>query len=172
MNEEIYKALAERNGWDFSMNNNRPYFMKDGKYATPSENTSDDDKALLANIISEGSENLRDIILTCWKNGISISGPCSGIRSEHKEPPFALHFGITATKDITEQLYQGLQEELPNCNHSLRGKEATTPRYDLSLFLSSNEIELTKDQSEEIFAVVLSRLNNVLEAKKEKERER
>ena len=55
MNIELYKALAERNGWNFSMSNNRPYFMKNGNYAIPDENTSEEDKELLASIIAEGS---------------------------------------------------------------------------------------------------------------------
>ena len=41
--EEIYKQLAQRNGWDYSLSDGRPYFMKNGKYATPDETTTEED---------------------------------------------------------------------------------------------------------------------------------
>ena len=61
----IYKELAVRNGWDFSMDMeyNRPYFMQNGNYAIPTSNTTQEDKELLASIISEGSDKLKTIIL-------------------------------------------------------------------------------------------------------------
>ena len=165
---DAYKALAERNGWEFSMIDNRPYFKKDGNYAVPDENTSREDKELLASIISEGSENLRNIILTCWENGITITGPCSGIREEHDEPPYSLHFGITSSKELASLVNQRLSEQLPNCNHLLRENPDNSYRYDLGLPLRSAGIELSKDQSEQIFKVIFDQLNNVLEENKEK----
>ena len=86
--ESIYKALAERNNWSFSWNGevgNRPYFMKNGNYAVPDETTSLEDKELLAEIISEGSNEMKKLIVDCWNNGVKISGPCSGIKEYHKE---------------------------------------------------------------------------------------
>ena len=64
--EEVYKKLAERNGWRFAMQDDRPYFMKDGNYATPDETTSEEDKELLATIISEGSDEMKQLILSIF----------------------------------------------------------------------------------------------------------
>ena len=113
MEDQIYRKLAERNGWVYSVIDGRPYFMKDGKYATPTEETSTKDKMLLASAISEGSSAMARLILTCWNNGIKIAGPCSGIRSEHAEQPKALHFGFTG-------------EPIYDFNYFLDGKELTT----------------------------------------------
>ena len=53
--EEEYKALAERNNWNYVVEDGRPYFMKkDGGYAIPDENTTEEDKEMLAEAIAEG----------------------------------------------------------------------------------------------------------------------
>lgn len=56
--EEIYSQLANRNGWSYSLIDGRPYFIKDGKYTVPDETTTEEDKEILANILSEGSKEM------------------------------------------------------------------------------------------------------------------
>jgi hypothetical protein len=153
--DEEFRKLAERNGWSYSLIDNRPYFMNNGKYAVPDETTSEEDKELLANIISEGSQELAQLIKLCWNNGIVISGPCSGIREFHDNPPFALHFGFKAQKDIIEPLYNSLQVLLPELNHMCR-EEKDLIRYDITYPLIGDELSI--EQSNEIFSIIKNQL--------------
>ena len=168
--ENLYKNLAERNGWIFSMDdNNRPYFMDpNGGYAVPNETTTTEDKYILARIISEGSMEMEKLILLCWENKIGISGPCSGIKEYHVNPPFSVHFSFTAGKDIIEPLLKALQELLPDFDHLPREKDGLL-RYDLSYFLDGKV--LTKEQSNEIFKVIREQLEHILEQKKNENKE-
>ncbi len=149
--DELYRSLAERNGWSYSVTDNRPYFMKDGKYAVPDETTSNEDKELLANIISEGSTEMEQLILLCWNNGVNISGPCSGISEFHNKPPHSLHFTFNGNKDLIEPLYQKLLITFPNFKHLCR-EQNNTIRYDIDYPL--NGIELTTEQSNQIFSII------------------
>lgn len=153
--EEVYSQLASRNGWDYSLNNGKPYFMKNGKYAVPDETTSEEDKELLASIISEGSSEMAQLILLCWNNGIIISGPCSGIREFHDEAPIYLHFSFKAPKDIIDPLFMNLKETFPSFNHFYR-EERDLVRYDINYMLKDKE--LTVDESNEIFSIIKNQL--------------
>lgn len=165
--EKVYKQLAERNGWSYSMDDSRPYFMKNGDYATPDETTSKEDKELLANIISEGSEELAQLILLCWDNNLKISGPCSGIRKFHEKQPFSLHFCLKAPMDIIEPLHKELQEIFPDFDHLVRVKEELA-RYDINYFLKGKE--LTQEESDSIFSIIRKQLELELENKKDNKR--
>lgn len=167
---EQYKQLAERNGWTFILDevSHRPYFMKDGDYAVPDELTTEEDKDLLATIIAEGSEQLKRIILMCWKNNIQVTGPCSGIREAHDYPPFSLHLGIVAPSEITTPLHSKLYERFPEFNYLSRAKGEKV-RYDIHYFLSN--IELTKEQSEQIFEHIANELEKVIEEAKNKQQQ-
>ena len=166
---EMYKQLAERNGWDFSMDTeyNRPYFQKNGDYAVPDEKTTPEDRVLLASIIAEGSVQLRKIALMCWENGIRITGPCSGIKEFHDRMPFTLHLGIKAPIEIIDPLHKRLSELLPNLNYMIREDKDDLIRYDIDLPL--NNKALTKDQSEQIFGVIYNELERILHPKKTNE---
>lgn len=165
-NIEAYKQLAERNGWSYSLSDNRPYFMKDGKYAIPDETTSKEDKELLATIISEGSKEMAQLILLCWDNGITISGPCSGIRDFHVEKTFSLHFSFESSKDIIDPIYKDLQEVFPTFNHMYRQKDNNIVRYDIDYILG--EKELTTDESDKIFSTIKEQLEIELKNKSSK----
>ena len=158
---ELFQQLADRNGWRFVMEEGRPYFMKmEGGYAVPDEKTSEEDKELLANIIAEGSIEMQNLILNCWRNNINISGPCSGIREFHENLPFALHFSFKAQKDIIEPLYNSLQTELSALNHMYR-EENDLIRYDITYPLNGNG--LSTQQSNEIFSIIKNQLQTVLD---------
>ena len=148
---EVYKELADRNGWSYSDSDGRPYFMKDGNYAIPDETTSDEDKEILANIISEGSSEMAQLILLCWDNGIIISGPCSGIREFHKDPPHSLHFSFKASKDLIDPIYADIQETFPTFDHLYRQDNGLI-RYDIDYPLKGKELTVT--ESNEIFSVI------------------
>ena len=154
--------LAERNNWDFSMDteNNRPYFMKNGDYVTPDETTSKEDKELLAGIISEGSDELKKAILICWDNNLKIAGPCSGIKEEHKNKPHSAHFGVVGPEDMIMPLCENLKVKLPDYNHMYRENMDKTARYDFSYFLNGKD--LSKEESEVIFKVIVSSLEETL----------
>ena len=160
---ETYKQLAERNNWELSISDNRPYLMKNGKYAVPDEQTSEEDKELLANIIAEGSIEMANLILNCWKNNIEISGPCSGIREFHDKQPFSLHFSFNGPAEIIKPLANSIQAIFPNFSHLLREKNNQL-RYDVDYFLDKKE--LTADEADQIFAVFNEQLNKVLTSKK------
>lgn len=165
---ELYEELAKRNNWSFSINSddNRPYFMKDGKYAIPDEYTSDEDKQLLAAIIAEGSEELAKLIITCWNNNLIVAGPCSGIIEFHDKEPFALHFGVSGKKEIITALYDELMIFLPDLAHRIRDVEDGT-RYDLNYFLKGKEI--SKEEANQIFKAINISLEKILEiSEKEK----
>ena len=134
--------------------------MKDGKYAIPDETTSQEDKELLASIISEGSQEMSQLIQLCWNNGIIISGPCSGIKEFHKNPPVALHFGFIAQASIIDPLYNSLQTALPNINHLYRA-ENDLVRYDITYMLNNNK--LSAQQSNEIFFIIKNQLQMELD---------
>lgn len=161
--EEQYKALAERNGWDYSFDGERPYFMKAGRYAVPDDNTSEEDKELLANVISEGSIELERLILLCWDNGIAISGPCSGIDKYHSKQPVHLHFSCTASKELIDSLTQNLQAIFPNFGLMLRDMNGQT-RLDIR-FTTQNGI--TQEQSDAIFSVIRDNLEYEISKQKE-----
>ncbi len=154
--EEIYRELAKRNGWSYSVSDGRPYFMKNGKYAIPDETTTEEDKELLANIVSEGSIEMAQLILLCWNNGIIISGPCSGIREFHENSPFSLHFSFKASKDLINPLIACLQETFPEFKHMYR-EENGLIRYDIDYPLKGKE--LTVAESDEIFSIIKEQLH-------------
>ena len=158
--EEVYEQLAKRNGWSYSFEGNRPYFMKkEGGYAVPDETTSEEDKQLLAAIISEGSSEMAQLILLCWDNGIIISGPCSGIREYHDEPPFSLHFAFIASKDFIDPLYNSLKDTFPTFDHMYRDKHNLI-RYDISYVLKDKE--LSKEDSDKIFSIMREQVQSQL----------
>ena len=163
--EELYIELARRNGWSYSVSDGRPYFMKDGKYAIPDETTTEEDKELLANIISEGSLEMAQLILLCWNNGIVISGPCSGIREFHNKPPFSLHFSFKASKDLIDPLFANMQETFPSFNHMYREDNGLI-RYDIDYPLMGKE--LTVNESDEIFSIIRGQLQMKLDNIKSK----
>ena len=171
--EELYLKLAERNGWSYSLNHGRPYFMKNGDYAIPDETTTEEDKELLANIISEGSSEMAQLILICWDNGIVISGPCSGIREFHNEPPFYLHFSFKAKKEFIDSLYNNLKNIFPEFNHGtdeysnrINGIYNGLVRYDISYILHGKE--LTTEESDAIFSIIKGQLQTELDNSKSK----
>lgn len=165
-NYEIYKSLAERNNWKFSMeDDNRPYFMKDDKYAMPDEFTSEDDKLLLATIISEGSDEMVRLILNCWENGIEIAGPCSGISEFHERQPIRIHFGIITTKEIIIPLYEELERIMPDYYHLVRIENGKF-RYDFNHVLRE---ELSQEESNQIFRIINDNLNNILKLQNNKQ---
>ena len=160
-------ALAKRNSWDYSFSDGRPYFMKNGQYATPTTKTSYSDKEMLAEIISEGSKEMKKLILTCWENNIKISGPCSGIKEFHDKPPYYLHFTFIGQIDLIASILENLKEIFtqttanqnnPYYSHMMRENSNDEYRYDFSYILNGKE--LTKEEAEFIF----SKINNVLEA--------
>ena len=153
--EDAYLELAQRNGWNYSNSDGRPYFMKDGNYAIPDETTSEEDKDILANIISEGSIEMAELIKLCWNNNIKISGPCSGIREYHDKPPFSLHFSFMAEKVLIDPLYESLQNIFPAFNHLYRESNGMI-RYDIDYYLNGKE--LTVDESNEIFFIIKKQL--------------
>lgn len=129
---EEYQNLANRNGWSFSMVDNRPYFMKNGDYAIPDETTSQKDKELLAEIISEGSSEMKKTILMCWANHIVISGPCSGITDYHQgKENIMLHFSFAGDKERIENLKRELMIPLPDLGHRISERNGLT-RYDIT----------------------------------------
>ena len=161
---ELFQQLADRNGWRFVMEEGRPYFMKmEGGYAVPDEKTSEEDKELLANIIAEGSIEMQNLILNCWRNNINISGPCSGIREFHDKPPINLHFAFIGPKEIVKPLSESITAIYPDFGHFLREKDNQV-RYDINYFLDNKE--LTADEADQIFSVFNEQLNKVLASKK------
>ncbi len=169
---ETYEALARRNGWDFSLESEsqRPYFMKNGKYAVPTSETSKEDKELLAEIISEGSDELKRIALMCWDKCIAITGPCSGIREYHDKPPMSLHVGFIGPREAMVELHQKVQELLPQLGGLLRETKDGQIRYDIDYFLDGKE--LTKEQSDAIFKIIADLLAQILGIRDEIEKER
>lgn len=163
--DEKFRKLAERNGWSYSISDNRPYFMKNGNYAIPDETTSDEDKELLANIISEGSIEMAQLIRLCWDNGINISGPCSGIRKFHDKPPISLHFSFKADQNLINSLYTNLQTIFPTFHHMYR-EDKDMIRYDIDYFLNGKE--LTTEESDEIYSTIKNQLQLILENKRVK----
>ena len=163
--EELYLQLAKRNGWNYSLSNNRPYFMKNGNYAVPDETTTEEDKELLANIISEGSSEMAQLILLCWNNGIIISGPCSGIREFHDNPPFYLHFSFKASKDLIDPLFANIREIFPSFNHMYRENNGLV-RYDIDYPLKGTE--LSTIEADRVFSVIKDQLKIVLDNYKTK----
>lgn len=168
---KIYEELAKRNGWDFSMSNGLPYFMENGRYAIPDGHTTNEDKELLATIISEGSDELKKIILMCWDNGIKISGPCSGIKEFHAKDPYYLHMGLIANNEIVFPLYESLKNIFPDMVHLCRDqyevnhgpdliKIEGVSRYDFSLPLKNRT--LSKEEAEEVFRIIKDELGKVL----------
>lgn len=166
--DEVFRKLAERNGWSYSMSYNRPYFMKNGGYAIPDETTSEEDKELLANIISEGSTEMAQLIQLCWDNGIIISGPCSGIREFHDKPPVYLHFSFKTRKELIDPLYKNLQNIFPTFSHlySEDREDKNMVRYDISYSLDGKELSVT--ESDEIFSTIKNQLQFELESNRVK----
>ena len=163
--EEIYLQLAQRNGWSYSLSDGRPYFMKNGNYAIPDETTTEEDKELLANIISEGSKEMAQLILICWNNGIIISGPCSGIREFHNNPPFSLHFSFKASRDLIDPLFVNIREIFPTFNHMYR-EDNDLIRYDIDYPLK--EKELTAIEADNVFSIIKEQLQMELDNFKNK----
>ena len=166
-NYRIYKNLAERNNWDFSIGEDtKPYFMKDDNLAIPDEFTSEDDKLLLASIISEGSEELLKLILNCWENNIEISGPCSGIKEFHTKEPVIMQFGISSTPDIVLSLYEELAQIMPDSYHLVKIEDGKI-KYNFNHLLRENI--LTEDESNQVFRIIDDRLNYILRMQKNKQ---
>lgn len=164
----MYEELAKRNNWQLSIQDNRPYFMKDGNYAIPDETTSLEDKILLAHIISEGSHKMAELILNCWENNIIISGPCSGIAKFHDKKPSYLHFSFKAKEDIIKPLYEDLRNIFPQFDHLFRQGSNGNIRYDIDYLLNGKE--LTEEEADNIFAIINDNLNLVLSNKVVKEK--
>ena len=159
--KEIYKKLADDNGWEFNLDENeRPYFMQDGRYAIPNETTSENDKKLLANIISEGSKELENLILNCWSNDLIIAGPCSGIKEFHKNRPTNLHFGVSGSNEIIYPLSEELNKIFPDFIHLYRKLEYGLFRYDLDYLLENKE--LSKEESDAIFETINKKLTEII----------
>ena len=169
MNQETiqkYEELAKRNGWKFFVQDNRPYFYsQEGGYAIPDKNTSLSDKELLANIIAEGSDEMEKLIIKCWDNDIKISGPCSGIREFHENPPMYLHFAFIGPVEIIEPLHVEIESAFPNFNDYYRDPIDGIVRYDVSYILEGKE--LTKEESNAIFKVISEKLDIILDMYKE-----
>ena len=165
--EEIYLQLAKRNGWSYSVVDGRPYFMKNGEYAIPDETTTEEDKELLSSIISEGSSEMAQLILLCWNNEITISGPCSGIREFHNKQPFSLHFSFKASKDLIDPLFENMRELFPRFNHMYREDNGFV-RYDIDYPLEGKE--LTVSESNEIFSIIKEQLQIELDNSKKQKR--
>ena len=163
--EDKYRMLALRNGWNYSVIDNRPYFMKDGNYAIPDDTTTTEDKELLAEIISEGSDEMKKLILMCWENGIGISGPCSGISEYHNNPPHSLHFSFISNKELIDELCNNLKTSFPTFTHRLR-EQMDNIRYDIDYILNGNG--LTTDESNQIFAIIRKQLEYELEKSNQK----
>ena len=161
--EEIYKDLANRNGWEYSFYDGRPYFMKNGNYAEPNEETSEADKIILAEIVSEGSSEMAKLILMCWKNGIKISGPCSGIREFHDKAPISLHFCFIGESDLIGSLYEQLKTVFPSFDHLYRNINESDDRYDINFYLGDKE--LSKEESDFIFSIINNQLSMVIQNK-------
>ena len=164
--ENVYEELAQRNKWEYNLQDGRPYFLKDGKYAVPDENTTIEDKELLANILSEGSDEMAKLILDCWDNNIGISGPCSGIEEFHNEHPFALHFTFIAPKKLIKPLYDSIRTVFPDFDYMYR-EQNNEVRYDINYMLEGKI--LTKEQSNEIFSVIREQLEAQLNNNKTKQ---
>lgn len=162
----MYEQLAERNGWDYALQDGRPYFQKNGKYAVPDETTSEEDKLLLAGIIAEGSKELAQLIILCWDNGITIGGPCSGIREAHNEPPFYLHFAMSGTEEFILPLHEQLKEMLPGmCRDPYKAQDGTY-KYNIAYVLDGKE--LSTEESDKIFKVIREQVEQELHKEKEK----
>lgn len=162
--EEIYKKLAERNGWSYSVSDGRPYFMKNGDYAIPDESTSEEDKDLLATIISEGSMEMKTLVLTCWNNNIKIGGPCSGILEFHKKNPVCLHFAMMAQQDIILPLSERLKKDYPGYNVLYR-KGEERDRVDVNYSMGDRAI--TTIYADYIFKSIRKELEGVLQEQKD-----
>ena len=164
-NYKIYKNLAERNNWDFSIGeDNKPYFMKDNNLSIPDEFTSEDDKLLLASIISEGSEELLKLILNCWENNIEIAGPCSGIKEFHAKEPVIMRFGISSTPETVLSLYEELARIMPDSYHLVKIEDGKI-KYVFNHLLRENT--LTKDESNQVFKIINDTLNYILRMQKQ-----
>ncbi len=159
-----YVELANRNGWDYSFDGERPYFMQNGQYAIPNENTTEEDKILLAQTIAEGSDEMVKLILKCWENGIKISGPCSGITEFHSKKPYALHFTFIGDSELISKIYEEILAVFPNFNHLYRNNPSNNQdRYDINYVLPENG--LTKAESDLIFLTINNQLDMVLQNK-------
>ena len=156
----MYQNLAKRNNWNFGITNDRPYFMKDGEYAKPDKTTSDEDKKLLAEIISEGSDEMAKLIIKCWDNNISISGPCSGIKAFHKNETYGPHFAFLTDNSTLKKLDTNLKNEFPDFYFLLRDQ-----RLDFNYF--TGDKELTKEEADQIFKKINEILEKTLEIEKE-----
>ena len=166
--EEEYKALAERNNWNYVVEDGRPYFMKkDGGYAIPDENTTEEDKEMLAEAIAEGSSELAKLIITCWDNHIGISGPCSGILEYHPQdkPPVRTHFTIIASREIVEMLYNNMQMAFPDYEYLVRENSNGTVRFDIDYWLNGKV--LTVEEADNIFLSIHEQLKIVLNMEKQ-----
>ena len=165
-NEESYRALANRNGWTYSVVEDRPYFMKNGNYATPDEQTPQEDREMLAYIISEGSEEMQKLILNCWANGLKISGPCSAIREYHDKQPIALHFAFIGNTDLVNSICENIKTIFPSFEHLCRNKNNGETRYDIDYALNGKE--LTNDESNAIFKIFNEQFQAALDNEKSK----
>ncbi len=161
--DELYKQLADRNGWTYNNIEGRPYFMKDGSYAIPDDNTSEEDKLMLAEIISEGSIEMEKLILNCWDNGIIISGPCSGIKEYH-DSSCNLHFSFIGNKELLYSLSRALKPIFPKFDHICREKNDIT-RYDINYYL---DLGITREESNSIFRIINDQFLLELEKNKSK----
>lgn len=157
--EKIYQALAERNGWNYCDIDGRPYFMKDGRYATPDEHTSEEDKELLSTIISEGSMEMKTLIEMCWNHNIKIGGPCSGIKEFHMKNPVCLHFAMIGNQKVLLPLYKRIDDDYPGFDVDYR-REETGDRLDIAFSLKDKE--LTTKQSDVLFELIRKELESIL----------
>ena len=61
---EVFRELAERNGWSYSISENRPYFMKNGNYAIPDETTSEEDKEQALKFLKDNNMETTMLVYT------------------------------------------------------------------------------------------------------------
>ena len=164
MNETVYKALAERNGWYYFLEGERPYFYKNDVYAVPDETTSEEDKELLAEIISEGSVELKKLLIDCWNNKIKIGGPCSGIKEFHDPiEDHHLQFRFIGSEEFLIPLYTRIKEALPNLIHHIRINSDEKDNY----YSIHTDNSLTIEESNAIYAIIREQLQICLNHREE-----
>ncbi len=127
--------------------------MKDGNYAVPDEKTTEEDKELLADIISEGSSEMKILILKCWKNNLKIAGPCSGIKEYHPNASMhRVHFGFVGPQEIMSALNEQFKDYF---NVLLREKKLDVDKV-LNEAITKEESDIIFRKMNELFDEALS----------------
>ncbi len=156
----IYEALAARNNWDFVNKDGRPYFYEkekerkigqSRKYAVPNATTTEKDKRLLAEILCEGSDEMKLLILKCWDNGLKFDEACSCIKEHHAPDSkfYGLHFCFIGPQDKMSALCELLKNDFPEPLLRENDKEpGITVRLDVHKSITRG---LTKEESDAVF---------------------